>query len=64
VSLIFNERQKLLANNFDRMSTACFTVGIATPPAGYLYNIGTFANMVRQLLQFYYILLLGRLLEA
>jgi hypothetical protein len=64
VSLIFNERQKLLANNFDRMSTACFTVGIATPLAGYLYNIGNFANMVRlanscrsqpvgQLLQFY-----------
>ena len=47
MSLIFNERQKLLANNFDRMSTACFTVGIATPLAGYLYNIGNFANTVR-----------------
>jgi hypothetical protein len=47
VSLIFNERQKLLANNFDRMSTAYFTVGIATPLAGYLYNIRNFANAVR-----------------
>jgi hypothetical protein len=46
VSLIYNERQKLLANGFDRASTACFTVGIATPLAGFLYNIGGFANSV------------------
>ncbi|WP_114947288.1 hypothetical protein [Microvirga calopogonii] len=44
MSLIYNERQRLLANAFDRASTACFTVGIATPLAGYLYNIGGFAN--------------------
>lgn len=31
---------KLLANALDRASTACFTVGIATPVAGYLYNVG------------------------
>ena len=47
MSLIFNERQKLLANNFDRMSTACFSIGIATPLAGYFYNIGDFASKVQ-----------------
>jgi len=40
VSLVHNERTKLLANALDRASTACFTVGIATPAAGYIYNIG------------------------
>jgi hypothetical protein len=40
MSLIPNERTKLLANALDRASTACFTVGIATPAAGFLYNIG------------------------
>ena len=37
--MIHNERTKLLANALDRASTACFTVGIATPLAGYIYNI-------------------------
>ncbi|WP_199523195.1 hypothetical protein [Pararhodobacter sp. CCB-MM2] len=37
--VIRNERTKLLANALDRASTACFTVGIATPVAGYIYNI-------------------------
>jgi hypothetical protein len=40
LSVIRNERTKLLANALDRASTACFTVGIATPAAGYLYNLG------------------------
>ena len=35
-----NEHIKLAANALDRASTACFTVGIATPAAGLLYNIG------------------------
>lgn len=39
MTLIRNERTKLLANALDRASTACFTVGIATPVAGYIYNI-------------------------
>jgi hypothetical protein len=43
MSLIDNERTKLLANALDRASTACFTVGILTPAAGYLYNIGNSA---------------------
>jgi hypothetical protein len=42
VALIRNERTKLLANALDRASTVCFTVGIATPAAGLLYNIGGF----------------------
>jgi hypothetical protein len=33
---------RLLANALDRAPTACFTVGIATPVAGYLYNLGSF----------------------
>jgi hypothetical protein len=42
VSLIDNERTKLLANALDRASTACFTVGILTPTAGYLYGMLNF----------------------
>jgi len=37
---IGNEPIKLLANALDRASTPCFTVGIATPLAGYIYNVG------------------------
>lgn len=39
---VANERTKLLANALDRASTACVTIGIVTPAAGYLYNIGGF----------------------
>ena len=46
MSLIDNERTKLLANAFDRASTACFTVGIATPLAGYLYGVMNFTQTV------------------
>ncbi len=42
MSLVRNEQTKLLANNLDRASTACFTVGIATPAAGWLYNVANF----------------------
>jgi ABC-type Co2+ transport system permease subunit len=42
MSLIHNERTKLLANALDRASTTCFTVGIVTPAAGYLYNVSGF----------------------
>ena len=40
------ERTKLLANAFDRASTACFTVGIATPLAGYVYNVSGFRGTI------------------
>lgn len=46
MSLIDNERTKLLANALDRASTACFTVGMLTPFVGYLYNIGNFRGTV------------------
>jgi hypothetical protein len=46
MNLIDNERTKLLANAPDRASTACFTVGIATPVAGYLYNVGSFRTLL------------------
>ncbi|WJR65543.1 hypothetical protein QTA58_15010 [Neorhizobium sp. CSC1952] len=36
------EQTKLLANALDRASTACFTVGIATPLAGYVYSLAVF----------------------
>ncbi|WP_051903751.1 hypothetical protein [Neorhizobium vignae] len=39
------EQTKLLANALDRASTACFTVGIATPLAGYVYNLAVFNTM-------------------
>jgi hypothetical protein len=39
MSVIANERTKLLANALDRASTACFTVGVATPLAAWVYDI-------------------------
>ena len=39
MSLVDNERTKLLANALDRASTACFTVGILTPIAGFIYGL-------------------------
>ena len=46
MSPIDNETTKLLANALDRASTACFTVGILTPTAGYLYGFMNFARDV------------------
>ncbi|WP_117191904.1 hypothetical protein [Rhizobium terrae] len=36
------EQTKLLANALDRASTACVTVGVVTPLAGYVYNVPGF----------------------
>lgn len=38
MSQIHNERTKLLANAFDRASTACLTVGILAPIAAAIYT--------------------------
>ncbi len=38
MSLIQNERTKLLANALDRASTACLTVGVFAPIAAALYS--------------------------
>jgi hypothetical protein len=46
MNLVDNERIKLLANAFDRASTACFTVGIATTVAGFVYSIGGFRGTI------------------
>ena len=46
MSLVDNEQTKLLANALDRASTSCFTVGIATPLAGYLYNVSGFRSSI------------------
>lgn len=40
MDVVDTERTKLLANALNTASTTCFTVGIATPIAGYLYNVG------------------------
>jgi hypothetical protein len=40
MSLARNQQTKLLAGALSTASGSCFTVGIATPLAGYLYNIG------------------------
>jgi hypothetical protein len=39
------EQTKLLANAFDRASTACFTVGVLTPLAGFAYGVASFASI-------------------
>ena len=46
MSQIDNERTKLLAGALDRASTACFTVGVATPLAGYLYGVLSFSEAI------------------
>ena len=38
---IHNERTKLLAGAFDRLSTTCLTVGIVGPIAASLYGVPT-----------------------
>ena len=40
MNAIYNEQTKLLATALNTAATSCFTVGIATPLAGYLYNVG------------------------
>ena len=40
MSLVFNEQTKLLATALNTAANSCFTVGIATPIAGYIYNVG------------------------
>ena len=41
-----DEQTKLLANALNTAATSCFTVGIATPLAGYLYNVSGFRTAV------------------
>lgn len=38
------ENIKLIANALDRASTSCFTVGVATPIAGFAYNVAGFGS--------------------
>ena len=40
------EQTKLLANALNTAATSCFTVGIATPLAGYLYNVTGFRSII------------------
>lgn len=49
MTLIFNEQIKLLASALNTAATSCFTVGIATPVAGYIYNIGSIQTTLRPL---------------
>lgn len=45
-SLIENERTKLLAAALNTAATSCFTVGIATPIAGFVYNVSAFRDTI------------------
>ena len=38
-NLVFNEQTKLFASALDRVSTACFTVGVLAPVAGAYFNL-------------------------
>ncbi|PIO42536.1 hypothetical protein B5P45_26430 [Phyllobacterium zundukense] len=45
MSVIHNERTKLLANSIDRASTSCVTVGVLAPSAAAIYTApGTFVS--------------------
>ena len=46
MSLIRNEGTKLLATALNTTATSCFTVGIVTPLAGFIYNVGGFRSSV------------------
>lgn len=48
------EQTKLLANAFDRASTACITVGIVTPIAAILYGFGNLGNKSGSAMLFYF----------
>ena len=49
--LVANERTKLLANAVDRASTACVTIGVLAPVAGFVYNVpGTQIGLFQLLL--------------
>jgi hypothetical protein len=38
-NLVFNEQTKLFATALDRLSTACFSVGVLAPVAGAYFNL-------------------------
>jgi multisubunit Na+/H+ antiporter MnhG subunit len=40
MSVIYNERTKLLANALDRASTSCLTVGFIGPIVAVIYDLG------------------------
>jgi hypothetical protein len=46
MSLIENERTKLLATALNAAATSCFAVGIATPLAGFVYNVSGFRTQI------------------
>ena len=47
MSLVFNERTKLLATALNTAATSCVTIGIATPIAGYIYDVGNMQATLR-----------------
>ena len=50
MSLIDNERTKLLANALDRASTACLTVGVFGPSVAVLYDLAGTSSHERAIL--------------
>ena len=44
--VVHNERTKLLAAALNTACTSCVTVGIATPLAGYLYDVSSFRSTI------------------
>jgi hypothetical protein len=38
-NLVFNEQTKLFATALDRLSTACFSIGVLAPAAGAYFNL-------------------------
>ncbi len=47
MTLVFNERTKLLATALNTAATSCVTIGIATPIAGYIYDVGNMQATLR-----------------
>lgn len=40
MSTVKNKQTELLARALNTAATSCFSIGVATPIAGYLYNVG------------------------
>jgi hypothetical protein len=46
MATVDDEQTKLRANAIDRASTACVTIGVATPVAGFVYNVSGFRSTI------------------
>ena len=64
MSLIGNERTKLLAGALDRASTVCVTVGVAAPVSSFVYGSNVPASSLIAACYIWFLIALGLHLAA